>query len=104
MELEHKIYTKLLITTLFSLSKNVSVRVHIAYHEAIGKDLDAGIAKRRGGKLEIAEMATVDLGGHGDYIVEQVNHHGRSCEAEEGLEFDPGGASESMEVRKFSVG
>ena len=50
--------------------------------------MDAGVAERGGGELEIAEVAAEDLGGHGGDVVEQVDDDGGSGEAEEGVEFE----------------
>lgn len=59
------------------------------YHEAIGKDLDAIVAKRGGSKLKVTKVAGNDLGGHGHEIVDHVNNNSRSSKVEEELELNP---------------
>jgi len=46
------------------------------YHEAVGEDLDAGVAEGGGGELERAEVAREDLRGHGHEVVDHVDEHG----------------------------
>ena len=59
------------------------------YHDAISKNLDASVAKIGCSELEVAKVATEDLGGHGSDIVEQVNHHCRGGEPEKYAELKP---------------
>lgn len=61
--------------------------------------MDAAVAERGGGELEIAKVAGEDSGGQGHEIVDQVNEDSRSGEAEEELQFDEGGEAESVEAR-----
>lgn len=68
------------------------------YHEPISENLDSCVAKRGSSEFEIAEMATEDLSGHGDDVVEQIHNDGRACQAKEGVEFDESGLSEPVEV------
>jgi hypothetical protein len=74
------------------------------YHEAICKDLDAGVSERGGGKLEGTEVAGKDLGGHGHEVVDHVNDNSRSSEVEKELELDPCSVTETQQEGQGSVG
>lgn len=53
------------------------------YHEPIGKDLDAGVAERGPGQLDVTEVAGKHPGRHGHDIVEHVHDdpgHGQSSQ------------------------
>lgn len=73
------------------------------YHETVGEDLDAVVAERSGGELEVAEMAAEDLGGHGGDVVEQVNNHRGRCELEENVQLQPCCRLDTTVVREFGV-
>ena len=62
-----------------SLSIQCLHRTPHSKHDAKSENLDASVAKTSCSELEVAKVATEDLGGHGSDIVEQVNHHCRIC-------------------------
>jgi len=66
--------------------------------------LDAGVAKRGGGELEVTEVAGKDLGGHGHEIVDHVNNNSRSSEVEKELELDPCSGPETLQEGQGSFG
>ena len=59
-----------------------------AYHEAVGEDLDAGVAEGGGGELEVAEVAGEDLRGHGHEVVDHVHDHRRRRQARQQAQLD----------------
>lgn len=62
--------------------------------------MDAAVAERSGGELEITEVAGEDAGGKGHSVVDQVNHDGRSGQVEEEAEFDTRSQPEPLEERQ----
>jgi hypothetical protein len=74
-------------------------RVFDIYHEAVGEELDAAVAKRGGGELKIAKVAGEYSGGQGHEVVDHVDEDSRCGEAEEDLQFDQGGQPEALEAR-----
>lgn len=58
------------------------------YHKTIGEELDAAVAERSCGELEITKMAGEYAGGKRHSVVDQVNHDGRSSQVEEESQFD----------------
>jgi hypothetical protein len=66
--------------------------------------LDAGVAERSCGELEVTEVAGKDLGGHGHEVVDHVNNNSRSSEVEKELELDPCSGSETLQEGQGSVG
>ena len=59
-----------------------------AYHEAVGEDLDAGVAEGGGGELEVAEVAGEDLRGHGHEVVDHVHDHRRRRQPRQQAQLD----------------
>lgn len=74
------------------------------YHEAVGKHLDASVAKRGGGEFKVTEVAGKDLGGHGHEIVDHVNNDSRSSKVEKEPQLDQCCGSESLRERNVSIG
>lgn len=74
------------------------------YHEAIGEDLDTGVAEGGGSELEVTEVTGEDLSGHGHDVVDQVNDDGGSGEVEQELALDPRGQPETAVERDAGVG
>lgn len=73
------------------------------YHEAIGEDLNAGVAEGSSGEFKIAEVAGEDLGGHGHEVVDHVDDNRGGGEVVEELQFDPCGKLKALPPRDSSV-
>ena len=73
--------------------------IEMTYHESIGQELDATVAKRGSGELKIAKVTCKNSCGQRHEIVDHVNKHSRGGEAEEQLEFDPCGQTEALDSR-----
>ena len=58
------------------------------YHEAVGEDLDSGVAERGGGELEVPEVAGEDLRRHGHEVVDHVHHDRRRRQPRQHPELD----------------
>ena len=74
-----------------------------SYHEAIGEDLDTGVAEGGGGEFEVTEVAAEDLGGHGHDVVDEVDDDGRGCQVEKEFEFDPRGGTDALAEREGGI-
>lgn len=73
------------------------------YHEAIGEDLDAGVAKGGGGEFEVAKVAGEDLGGHGHDVVDEVDEDGGGGQVEEEPQLNPRGGAHAAEEGRGGV-
>lgn len=56
-------------------------------HETIGEELNATVAERRGGELEVSEVAGEHLGGHRHEVANHVDENHGSSQVKQKLHF-----------------